>query len=449
MTAARVTSRLVDGSDAGSGVSREAAAALDAADPLARFRARFVITDPSVIYLDGNSLGRLPVASAQRLRTTVDEEWGGQLVGAWSQWIDEPARVGDVLAEAVLGARPGEVLVGDSTTVNLFKLAAAAATDAHQRDPRRQVLVTTTANFPTDRFVLEGLARMLRMQLRLIDLPLVSGADHTLAAALTPDVALLCLSHVEYASGLRRDLAAVTALASEHGVRVLWDLSHSAGSVPLDLEGSGAELAVGCTYKYLNAGPGAPAYLYVRRELQPKLLSPIWGWFSQQDQFATDEPYSPSTGITRFAAGTPPILGLPLVEVGARLIAEAGIDTLAAKSAALTSLIVHLSDAWLTPLGFQLASPRDPAQRGGHVNLAHPDARRICRALIEDAKVVPDYRRQTGPDESGSTAGGTIRLGPAPLYTRHVDVWDAMSRLRELMLSGRHLRFSADPGRVT
>lgn len=440
---------MASGDTESASTSREAAAALDANDPLAAFRSRFVITDPTLIYLDGNSLGRLPRSSAQRLRTTVSDEWGEQLVQAWPQWIDEPSRVGDVLAKGVLGAGPGEVLVGDSTTVNLFKLAGAAAMNARELDPHRRVLVTTAANFPTDRYVLEGLARMLGMDVRLVDLPQADASDRTLAEALGPDVALLCLSHVEYASGLRRDVTAVTSQARERGVQVLWDLSHSAGSVPVDLEAAGAELAVGCTYKYLNAGPGAPAYLYVRRALQQELLSPIQGWFSQHNQFAMDEPYSPQSGITRFAAGTPPILGLPLVEVGARLIAEAGIDALAAKSAGLTDLVVQLTDTWLAPLGFELATPRDPRQRGGHVSIAHPDASRICRALIEEARVVPDYRPLTGTDSTPGAQGGTIRLGPAPLYTRYTDVWDAMSRLRELVLSGRHLAFGTDPGRVT
>jgi kynureninase len=343
--------------------------------------------------------------------------------------------VGDILAAGVLGAQPGEVLVGDSTTVNLFKLAAAAATAARDADPHRTTLVTTAGNFPTDRLVLDGIAQLLGLRMRLIE-------DDEMDGALGPDTALLCLSHVEYFSGVRRDLAAVTARARERDIRVLWDLSHSAGSVPIQLAEAQADLAVGCTYKYLNAGPGAPAYLYVRRDLQPLLQTPIRGWFGQQEQFAMDRGYEPAQGIGRFAAGTPPILGLPLVEIGAGLVAEAGVERLAAKSVQLTEMIIELADEWLAPLGFRVITPRDPARRGAHVSLAHAAAWPICRALIEDAGVIPDYRADSG-------GGGTIRLGPAPLYTRYVDVWDALSRLRDLVASERHLKFDSAPGRVT
>ncbi|HEX4019319.1 MAG TPA: aminotransferase class V-fold PLP-dependent enzyme [Frankiaceae bacterium] len=414
---------------------REAALALDAADPLAPMRSRFTIADPDLIYLDGNSLGRLPANAPAALQTAVSRQWGEDLVRAWPDWIDEITRIGDVLAEGVLGAEPGEVLVGDSTTVNLFKLAAAAAAAARGADPSRTVIVTNAANFPTDRYVLGGVADLLGMQLRLI-------RAGEIADAVGSDTALLCLSHVEYDTGERRDLAAVTDLARGRGVRVLWDLSHSAGSVPVQLSAAGAELAVGCTYKYLNAGPGAPAYLYVRRDLQPLLQTPIRGWFGQQDQFGMQRDYAAAEGIRRFAAGTPPILGLPLVEIGARLIAEAGIKRLAAKSVALTEVIIELADAWLTPLGFGVATPRDPARRGAHVSLAHASALPICRALIEAAGVVPDYR-------AGTDGDGLIRLGPAPLYTRHVEVWDAMARLRDLVAAGQHQHFGAEPGRVT
>ena len=420
---------------------RDAALQLDRADPLAHLRQRFVDTDPVTIYLDGNSLGRLPVATAERMPRLVGE-WGAQLVSGWPRWIDEPARVGDVLAETVLGARPGEVLIADSTTVNLFKLAAAAARLARIEDPARRVLLTTGGNFPTDRFVLQGIAENSDFTTGVLDadepLALAAELDRRLGA----DVALLCLSHVDYATGARHDLAAITALARRRGVRVLWDLSHSAGSVPVELEAAGAELAVGCTYKYLNAGPGSPAYLYVRRDLQDRLRSPIWGWFGQADQFGMGSAYDPAPGVGRFAAGTPPVLGLPAVEIGARLIGEAGVGALAAKGAALTGLLLDLADAWLTPLGFRVATPRDPARRGAHVNLAHQDARRICRALVDAARVIPDYR--AAPDGSG-----TIRLGPAPLYTRFVDVWDALDRLRDLVRSGRHLAYEDELGRVT
>jgi kynureninase len=402
-------------------VTRAEAAALDAADPLAAFRERFVLTGPERIYLDGNSLGRLPLATRDRLRELADQ-WGDVLVSGWPEWIDAPARVGDRLAEGVLGAAPGEVIVGDSTTVNLYKLCSAAL------DLRAGALVTNRDNFPTDRYVLEGLAAQRGLELRLVD---------DLDAGL-PGAAVVVASHVDYRTGEIADMRGLTDRARQHGARVVWDLSHSAGAVPVDLHGAGAELAVGCTYKYLNAGPGAPAFLYVARELQGAVRSPIWGWFGQRDQFAMERPYDPVDGVGRFLAGTPPILELAAVESGVALTVEAGVDRLYAKATALCELIVALHDAWLAPLGFTLGSPRDPARRGSHVSVRHEEAWPICRALIERAKVVPDFR---GPD--------SIRLGVAPLYTRFADVWDALDRLRGLVERGEQRWVSPTRARVT
>jgi len=396
---------------------RAHAEALDAADPLASFRDRFVIGDPQLIYVDGNSLGRLPRATSDQLARRV-EEWGSRLVTAWHEWIDLPLQVGDALAP-IVGARPGEVLVADSTTVNLYKLAAAAL------ELRPGAIVGRADDFPTDRYVLQGLAEHYGRELRLVD---------DVAAALEPPVALVCLSHVDYRTGTLVDIASL----NEADALVLWDLSHSAGAVPVELEAAGADLAVGCTYKYLNAGPGSPAFLFVRRELQPLLTSPIWGWFGQRDQFAMGPRYDPVDGIGRFQAGTPSILGLAAVEVGVEAIAEAGIGRLREKSVALTELVVALHDAWLEPLGFELGTPREPARRGAHVSLRHPDAWRICRALIERAQVIPDFR---GPDN--------VRIGLPPLYTRFVDAWDAIDRLRRLVESEVHLEFDRAMARVT
>jgi kynureninase len=401
-------------------LTREHALALDAADPLAGFRDRFADDDPQRIYLDGNSLGRLPLATRDRLGELV-AEWSERLVTGWADWIDAPARVGDLLAEHVLGARPGEVIVSDSTTVNLFKLCSAVL------DTRDGAIVTDRDNFPTDRYVLEGLAARHGRALRLVETPEAAVAE--------PGAALVVLSHVNYRSGELADMAALTAATDAD---VVWDLSHSAGALPVELRAAGAQLAVGCTYKYLNAGPGAPAFLYVAEERQAELRSPIWGWFGQRDQFAMDRAYDPADGVGRFLAGTPPILNLVAVEAGVRLTAEAGIDALRAKSIALCEEIVALQDAWLTPLGFSLGSPRDAARRGSHVSLRHPEAWPICRALIERAAVIPDFR---GPD--------SIRLGVAPLYTSHADVWDALDRLRALVERGEHRRVDAAPGRVT
>lgn len=412
---------------------RPDAEALDGTDPLAAFRDEFVVADPDLVYLDGNSLGRLPKATAARLVQAV-EEWGARLVRGWEDWIDLPVRVGDLLGEHLLGAQPGEVAIADSTTVNLYKLAAAAL----DRRADRRVIVTDDDNFPTDRYVLEGLAAQRGLELRLLHTHPVDGVDlASLEAALDEDVALVSLSHVAYRSGALLDLAAAGAAAHEVGAMTLWDLSHSVGSVPVDLTGVGADLAVGCTYKYLNAGPGAPAFLYVREELHASLRQPIWGWFGQRDQFAMGPRHDPVDGIGRFLVGTPPILGLIAVEEGARLSAAAGIDRLRAKGMALTSLLIGLADEWLAPLGFDVATPREPALRGSHVALAHPDAYRMSRALLA-CGVVPDFR---APDR--------LRLGPAPIATRFVDVYDGLDRLRGLVARGDHLAVDARPTRVT
>ena len=402
-------------------MTRDEAAGLDARDPLAGFRERFVVSDPERIYLDGNSLGRLPVATRDRLQDLVSE-WGERLVSGWPEWIDAPGRVGDLIAASVLGAGRGEVVVGDSTTVNLFKLSAAALALGDG------ALVTDTGNFPTDRYVLEGLAAQSGRELRIVDD--IRGALDGAAVAV--------LSHVDYRTGEIADMAGLTALARDHGAVVVWDLCHSAGAVPIDLHATGAELAVGCTYKYLNAGPGAPAFLYVAAELHGRLRSPIWGWFGQRDQFAMGQGYDPVDGVGRFLAGTPPILDLAAVEEGVRLTAEAGVARLYAKATALCELIVALHDEWLSPLGFALGSPREPERRGSHVSLRHPEAWPICRALIERADVVPDFR---APD--------SIRLGVAPLYTRFVDVWDALDRLRGLVERGEQRLVDPEPSRVT
>ena len=403
-------------------LSRAAAEALDAADPLARFRARFVVADPELIYLDGNSLGRQPVATRDRL-TAMAQDWSARLVGGWPDWIDAPRRTGDAIAP-VIGAGPGEVLACDSVTVNLFKLAAAA----HDRDTGG-ALVCEAGAFPTDRYVLDGLAAERRVPLRLVD----ALDDDALDGA-----GLVVLSHVDYRTGELADLPGLTARCRERGVPLVWDLSHSAGALPVGLRAAGAELAVGCTYKYLNAGPGGPAFLYVAAERQAGLRSPIQGWFGQRDQFEMERPYEPAEGVERFLAGTPPILGLAAAEEGARLTADAGIEAVRAKSVAQTELLIALADARLAPLGFSVGSPRDAARRGSQVALRHPEAWQVTRAAIERAAVVGDFRP---PD--------VLRLGVAPLYTRFTDLWDAVERLRRLVAAGEHRLVDAARGRVT
>ncbi|SBT41940.1 kynureninase [Micromonospora auratinigra] len=408
---------------------------LDAADPLAELRDRFVIADHDLIYLDGNSLGRLPAATPDHLARLVRDGWGGQLVRGWPTWIDWARRIGDRLAAHALGARPDEVVVSDSTSVNLYKLAAAALDAA----PGRRTILVDAEDFPTDRYLLQGLAEARGLTLRTLPSDLDQGLDlATLRAALDDDVALVVLSAVSYRCGALLDLAAVNEAARAVGAYVLWDLSHAAGSVPVELAATGADLAVGCTYKYLNGGPGAPAFLYVRRELQERLRQPIWGWFGQRDQFAMGPDYDPVPDLDRFQVGTPPVLGMAALDPALDVLAEAGIDRVREKGRRLGEAIVSLADAWLTPYGFTVASPRDPDRRGSHVSLHHPEALRISRALAEQARVVGDYR---APDR--------LRLGPAPLYTRFVDVWDAMDRLRDIAERRSYERVPAGPTRVT
>ncbi|MGW6918978.1 kynureninase [Kitasatospora sp. NPDC054939] len=416
-------------------LARATAEALDRADPLAPFRERFVVDDPELVYLDGNSLGRLPAATADLLDDVVRTGWGGGLVRSWQHWIDWGQRLGDRLAEHVLGARPGEVAVSDSTSVNLYKLAAAALEAA----PGRGTVVLDAEDFPTDRYVLQGLAAERKLNVRPVSGGLDGGvtAEH-LEAVLDRDVALVVLSLVSYRSGALLDLPRLTALAREAGALVLWDLSHAAGAVPVDLAAAGADLAVGCTYKYLNGGPGAPAFLYVRRELQAGLRQPIQGWFGQRDQFLMGPEYDPVERIERFLVSTPPVLSMAAIEPGLDLVGRAGLPAIRAKGRRLGQLVVDLADRRLAPLGFTLASPRDPERRGSHVSLHHPEAWRICRALAEEARVVCDYRV---PDR--------LRIGPSPLYTRYTEVWDAIDRLCGVVADGAHLRQPTELARVT
>ena len=407
---------------------------LDAADPLAGFRDRFVRDDPSLIYLDGNSLGPLPRATQARIAEVVGQEWGAGLVRSWHRWIGLPGQVGDLLGEHLIGAAPGQVAVCDSTTVNLYKLACAAL-DAR---PGRSVIVTDDDNFPTDRYVLQGIAAQRGGELRMIGTDMDRGvAADAVAQAVDERTALVSLSHVAYRSGALADMAEITGIVHEAGALALWDLCHSAGAVPVELDASGADLAVGCTYKYLNAGPGAPAFLYVRRELQPALRQPVWGWFGQRDQFEMGQGYDPAPGIGQFLTGTPQIVGTVAVQEGVRLLGEAGIGRLRAKAVALTGFLIGLADAWLAPHGITVASPRPDERRGAHVTLAHPEAWRISQELIREG-VIGDYRT---PDR--------LRLGPAPAYTRFTDVWDALDILRRIMTDKTYLNVPAARSVVT
>jgi kynureninase len=416
---------------ANSPLDRSFAEEYDATDPLAGFRGRFVRDDPSLIYLDGNSLGMLPVATAERIGKVVRGSWGRGLIRSWGHWIDLPRRAGDLLGYHLLGAAPGQVVVCDNTTVNLYKLARAAA----GYRPGRSVIVTDDDNFPTDRYVLAGVAAELGGQLRMIHTDIDRGVSaEAVSAAVDSGTALVCLSHVAYRSGAVADMAQITHIAHDRGALVLWDLCHSVGSVPVDLDGCGADLAVGCTYKYLNAGPGAPAFLYVRNDLQQQLHQPVQGWFTQRDQFAMGPVYDPVPGIGRFMTGTPDIIGTAAVAEGVSLLAEAGIGALRDKGMRLSSYLINLADAWLAPLGFNLASPRDAARRGSHVCLHHPEAARIGGALTA-AGVIGDLRE---PDR--------LRLGLAPITTSFTDVWEAADTIRRIAAGEDATRPRGMPG---
>ncbi|MFL6857462.1 MAG: kynureninase [Allosphingosinicella sp.] len=386
--------------------------ALDAADPLRGLRARFHLPE-GLVYLDGNSLGAMPKAAAGRVRETVEAEWAEELIRSWNTrgWIEAPMRVGAKIAP-LIGAGADEVIVADSTSVNLYKAILAAAALA----PERKVLLSEAGNFHTDLHIASGAAALAGLELRIVE----RGA---IEDALGPDTALLLLTHVHYKTGARFDMEAVTAKAKAAGARTIWDLSHSAGAVPLDLAGAGAELAVGCGYKYLNGGPGAPAFLYVARGLQDRLVSPLRGWMGHAAPFAFTDDYAPAPGIARFLAGTPPILGLAALEAGVASFEGADMAAIWAKSIALFDLFASLVEAHCPELA--CVSPRQPERRGSHISFAHPHAFEICQALIE-AKTIGDFR---APD--------VVRFGLTPLYLGFEDVWIAVERLSAILDTGR------------
>ncbi len=384
--------------------------ALDAADPLAEARERFDLA-PGLIYLDGNSLGALPAATSAAVADTIQRQWGRDLISSWNthDWIGMPQRLGRMIAP-LIGARPSEVIASDTTSVNLFKLITAAL----GARPGRSTILSEPGNFPTDLYIAQGVTSILDGR-NLRTLP----ADE-IAAAIDEDTALVLLTHVHYKSGRKLDMAGITAAAHARGALILWDLSHSAGAVAVDLDGCDADLAVGCGYKYLNGGPGAPAWLFVAERLQNQLHSPLSGWMGHNEPFAFDDKYCPATGITRFLCGTPPILGMAALEQGLATFAGIDREALFAKGNALGTLFIRLMEERCSNLGFTLLSPRDDAGRGSHVSFAHPHAYPICQALIARG-VVGDFR---APD--------ALRMGFAPLYNRYEDIWLAVEAIREI-----------------
>lgn len=413
------------------------AQALDAQDRLARFRQEFVIDDPELIYLDGNSLGRLPRRSRALIQDYVERQWGQRLIRGWGEgWLELAQHVGDKIASLV-GAQPGEVVVAESTSTNLFKLAVAAL----KARPGRSKIVTDDLNFPSDLYIFQGIVELLggRHRLEIVSSPDgIHGPVEGLAAAVDDDTALVSLSHTAFKSAYTYDMAAVTALAHRAGALTLWDLSHSAGAVPVDLSGANADLAVGCSYKYLNGGPGAPAFLYVRHDLQASLRNPISGWYSQAAPFDFGLEYQPAAGLRRMLTGTPPVLALAAIEPGIDLLLAAGMDHLRAKSVQQSEYLIALVDAVLQPLGFQLNSPRDVARRGSHISIGHPEGWRINRALIEQMQVLPDFR---APDN--------IRLGITPLTTTFDEIRQAVQHLRAVVEDRRYEQYPQERSLVT
>ena len=390
----------------------------DAQDPLARFRARFLPAEDVVAYLDGNSLGRPLVATAERMQSFIADGWGTRLIRGWDeQWMRWPETTGDLIGTAVLGASSGQTVVADSTTVMLYKLARAAVAAR----PGRTEIVLDTDNFPTDRYVLEGIAAERGLTLRWVETDPASGAQpDQVAAAVGPQTALVVFSHVAYRSGFMADVPAITAIAHEAGALMLWDLCHSAGSVPVQLDAWGVDLAVGCTYKYLNGGPGAPAFGYVRAGLQDEIGQPIWGWMGRKDVFEMGPGYTPADGIRSIVSGTPPVLAMIPVQVGVELTAEAGIEAIRSKSILLTDFAIEIVDSWPAELRVQVASPRDSATRGGHVTIRRPDFREVTSALWARG-VIPDFRAPDG-----------MRIGLSPLSTSFVELYDAMEVIRSV-----------------
>ena len=393
------------------GLTRADAEALDAADELAAARGDFLLPE-GVVYLDGNSLGALPRRAVERLHDVVEREWGRDLIRSWNDngWIDLPSRVAGLLAPLV-GASADEVAVADSTSVNVFKLLAGGL----RLRPGRRVILSEEANFPTDLYVAQGLARLLGdVELRLVP-------RDRLGAALGVDVAVVLLTHVDFRTGEIHDMAGLTRAAHDAGALVLWDLAHSAGAVAVGLDACEADLAVGCGYKYLNGGPGAPAFAFVARRWHEAFETPLAGWMGHASPFAFDTRYEPAPGVARLLCGTPPVLSLGALECGVETVARAGIARLRRKSVALTDLFIRLVDQECGAFAFTLASPREAERRGSQVSLRHPEGYAIVRALVARG-VVGDFRT---PD--------VLRFGFAPLYLRFADAWDAVAALRAVM----------------
>ena len=414
--------------------TRQDALDLDTNDPLAKYRKQFVFTDPEVCYLDGNSLGRLPKSTVESINKFLIEGWGARIVDGWAEWIDKAETTGDLIGRAALGAVAGQTLAMDTTSVNFYRLVRAAITAR----PGRRTIITDEANFPTDRYIMQGIAEELDLNLVIIPNELLEHSTgesfsnelvtpEILNPHLTDDVALVTLSVVAYRSGALHNIKELTDLARESGALMIWDASHAVGAVDMQFDRDGVDLAVGCTYKYGNSGPGSPAWLYVSKRIQSELRMPIQGWFAQRNQFLMGSKFEQTEGMRGFQIASPSIVGLLCIDEGFGMIEEASISAINDKAAKGTAMMIELFDQWLDPLGFELVTPRDSNLRGGHISIYHPDAAQIARGLRDDMKVIPDYR-----------APNSIRVAISPLATSYVEVFDGFERIRDYTKSGKY-----------
>jgi kynureninase len=419
----------------------EFARQLDKNDPLKDYRNEFYIPETQTIYLDGNSLGRLPLKTREKLLHVTDYQWGTRLIRSWNEgWYTCSEEASEKISK-IIGAQKDEVITGDSTSINLYKLAYAAL----KFMKGRKKIVSDTLNFPTDLYVLQGVIEQMGTEYRL---ELAEPTDGQLVdmdrleQIIDEDTALVVLSHVTFKSAFMYNMTNVTALAHSRGALILWDLSHAAGAVPVELNVTNADMAVGCTYKYLNGGPGSPAYLYVRKDLQDNLNPPVQGWFGDADPFSFELNYRPAVGIRKFLVGTPPVLSLEAIIPGLDITIEAGIEEIRKKSITQSEYLIYLFECLLKPLGFSLGSPGDPSKRGSHVSLRHTEAYRICKALIDPLHsgyaVIPDFRE---PDN--------IRIGITPLYTTFTEIFLAIDKIRKIIVDKAFEKYSEEKELVT
>ena len=413
---------------------------LDNKDPLRHYKSQFVIADPEMCYLDGNSLGRLPKKTVDVINKFMIDEWGAQVVEGWSHWVDQAQPTGDLIGRATLGAGPGQVLACDTTSVNFYQLVGAAL----RARPGRKTILIDAANVPTDRYILQGVADRFGLKLVIIDNETPGTAEferitpEILEPYLSEDVAFVTFEVIQYRSGARTDIKAITDLARKYGALTIWDASHAVGAIDMQFDADGVDLAVGCTYKYGNSGPGSPAWMYISKRIQNELQVPIQGWFAQADQFEMGPVFEKSKDIRGFQIASPSLMGLRCIQSAFGMIEEAGIKAISEKCATGTSMMIGLYDLWLKDLGFTLNTSREASERGGHISLVHPDAKQISVALRKYANVIPDYR-----------VPNSVRLAISPLATSYTEVWDGFQRLRDLVSTEQYKKIEMDGNRVT